>query len=249
MDATAVHIKEASKTDPAALSTERIIYSSLPRHPRILECLNTSIYSLEDVESRIRVSETEDLRFVLAPSGDLQKYLFNHPDVPQRLRAKWGVQIAEGLAFLHSHNIVWADCSPANMLLTADLDILLCDFGGSGIAGGETNVIPPVSYLDPSRDFASHFKGERRLDIYAFGCVFLQILAYNADFLSPEPPAVHRGGLALDGQPLIDNVRFMPFKLIVQNCWDDKYADAQQLFADVSDAWVQFQQDDRRSSL
>ncbi|KAJ7488144.1 kinase-like domain-containing protein, partial [Mycena latifolia] len=107
---------------------------------------------------------------------------------------KWGAQIAEGLAFLHSHNIVWADCNPVNMLLTADLDILLGDFGGSGIAEGQTNVIPLLYYLDPSRDFASQFKGKRRLDIYAFGCVFLQILTYNTDFLSLESPAIHRGG-------------------------------------------------------
>ncbi|KAJ7195967.1 kinase-like domain-containing protein [Mycena pura] len=187
----AVHIKES---EPDLLCNERIVYSLLGPHPRIAEIKNTNLYTLP-VETRIEKARTEPLCIAFAPNGDLQQYLLNHPDIPQRLRAKWGVQIAEGLAFIHSRHIVWADCTPANMLLTADLDILLCDFGGSGIRGSETGVSPPRIYCDPELDSSRNFSGERRIDIYAFGCVFLEILTYNADFLSPTPPDVRRGGM------------------------------------------------------
>ncbi|KAJ7698954.1 kinase-like domain-containing protein, partial [Mycena rosella] len=114
---------------------ERIVYSILGSHPRIVKCLNADIHTVP-LETRLTVAETEPLRLEIAPNGNLAKYLEDrHQEVPQHLRAKWGVQIAEGPAFLYSKKIVWADCAPANMLLSSTLDVLLCDFGGSGIGG------------------------------------------------------------------------------------------------------------------
>ncbi|KAJ7766261.1 hypothetical protein B0H14DRAFT_3165252 [Mycena olivaceomarginata] len=136
-----VYIKECDPEFPSLLSTERIIYSCLGPHPRILECLNGNIYSLP-VETRYEVAKSEPLRFTIAPNGDLMRYLLARRMSPP-LRAKWGLQIAED---------VWGDCSTANMLLTADLDILLCDFGGSALYGGRTNILPPcVTAIPPSR--------------------------------------------------------------------------------------------------
>ncbi|KAJ7834986.1 Alpha/Beta hydrolase protein [Mycena olivaceomarginata] len=161
---------------------------------------------------------------------------------PPQLRAKWGLQIAEGIAFVHSHQIVWGDCSTANMLLTADLDILLCDFGGSALYGGRTNVLPPLCYCDPTIPYEDNLYNGKKVDIFGFGCVFLEILTYNPDVTMTSEPELHRGGNGIQGRSLnsqgllIDDVFFSPFKAIVENCWDGKYADGQQLFAAVCDA-------------
>ncbi|KAJ7073470.1 kinase-like domain-containing protein [Mycena belliarum] len=243
----AVHIKGLDPEWPHLLPNERLIYSLLglsSPHPRIAQCLNTNLYSLP-AETRVQVAETEPLRLAVAPNGDVEQYLFRHPGVSQHQRATWGKQIAEGIAYLHSHNIVWGDCCPANMLLTADLDVLLCDFGGSSMPGARKNsVAPPIQYCDPALDFSYNFSGDRKIDIFAFGCVFLEILTCNADTVAAGwQPVLYRGGRAFNSQKLlIDTVVFDPFKLIVENCWDGSYADGTQLFVAVNDAWVQFQQ-------
>ncbi|KAJ7463838.1 kinase-like domain-containing protein, partial [Mycena galericulata] len=169
------------------------IYSILGPHPRIVECLNENIYLLP-VETRYEVAKTEPLRFTTAPHGDLMRYLFTHPDVPPQLRAKWGLQIAEGIAFVHSRNIVWADCNPENLLLTADLDILLCDFGGSAFDGQRADVAPPMRYCDPTVPYSDNFSRGKKVDVFAFGCVFLEILTYNAVITPGCLPELHRGG-------------------------------------------------------
>ncbi|KAJ7200292.1 kinase-like domain-containing protein, partial [Mycena pura] len=185
-----LHIKVCD--DPDLLSHERLVYTWLGPHPRIVKCLNPSLWSLP-VDTRIKASETEPLSFPKAPHGDLEQYLKAHPDVPARLRIKWARQIAEGIAFIHSRRIAWADCTPANLLLDANLDILLCDFGGSGIDGARSRVILPGRYCDPHVDYSSDYLCGPKVDIFAFGCVFLEILTYNeADTVDYES-TLHRG--------------------------------------------------------
>ncbi|KAJ7189455.1 kinase-like domain-containing protein [Mycena pura] len=218
---------------PYLLANERLAYSWLGRHPRIVECMNIG-------ETDEEIASEEPLVLAMAPNGDLREYMQKHPNVPQRLRARWGLQIAEGLALLHEKRVVWADCTPANMLLTDDLDILLCDFGGAGIGGFENYAAPPLCYSDPEQDNAGAFMGQKSLDIFAFGCVFLEILTYNADFLRKEH-TLTRGGLASNGQLLIDCIAFAPFKHIVENCWDGKYKHGSQLYDAMRDAFDKFE--------
>ncbi|KAJ7864272.1 hypothetical protein B0H14DRAFT_3604273 [Mycena olivaceomarginata] len=206
-----VYIKECDPEFPRLLSTERIVYSCLGPHPRILECLNENIYSLP-VETRYEVAKSEPLRFTIAPNGDLMRYLLARPHVSPQLRAKWGLQIAEG---------------------------------GSALYGGRTNVLPPLRYCDPTIPYEDNLYNGNKVDIFGFGCVFLEILTYNPDVTMTSELELHRGGIqgrSLNSQGLlIDDVFFSPFKAIVENCWDGKYADGQQLFAAVCDAYVQFE--------
>ncbi|KAJ7066348.1 kinase-like domain-containing protein [Mycena amicta] len=160
-----------------------------------------------------------------APNGDLERYLYAHPDVAAHTRAKWGLQIAEGIALLHANDIVWGDCSPSNILLTAELDVWLCDFEGSALPGaGRNDCAPPRRYRDPSIDVVENFNGDKRVDIFAFGCVILEILTVDADIVaavaSGWQASLDRSGIALDGQRLlVDTVAFEPFKIVVEGCW------------------------------
>ncbi|KAJ7025542.1 kinase-like domain-containing protein [Mycena alexandri] len=240
MNTNAVYVKKVKRK---YLVNERLLYSMIGPHPRIVECLNTNLYDLP-ADSRIEVAGKEPIRLALAPNGDLACYMADHPDIPQHTRAKWGVQIAEGIAFIHSRNIVWGDCSPKNILLNADLDAMLCDFAGSALPGIGNSCAPPYRYTNPNIDFGFNFTGHRKIDIFAFGCVFLEILTWTPEASDQDwVPNVHRGGLSFDRERLlIDTVVFASFKEIVENCWDDKYEDCGQLFAAVSAAWEKFKQ-------
>ncbi|KAJ7172932.1 kinase-like domain-containing protein [Mycena crocata] len=250
---TEMHIKK-NPTEEHQFN-ERYAYSRFSAHSRIsllhesgyrriLECLNQNMWTLP-VENRYSICSTEPLRFPKAPNGDLQSYLQLNPDVPARLRAKWGQQIAEGISFVHACGVVWADCTPSNMLLDAKLDILLCDFDASTQPGQRVRGVIVDRYSKPGADVNSDYFMGYKLDIYAFGCVFLEILTYNADIADAAPhwtPVLHRGGVAFNSRkPLIDNVVFPPFKAIVENCWDLMYADGRELFEAVCNACAEFE--------
>ncbi|KAK7007369.1 kinase-like domain-containing protein [Favolaschia claudopus] len=211
-NADGVHIKTFD--DPHILMRERMMYSGLGPHPRILECLNPFDWT---VPLEQRVSATEPLRFPKAPHGDLQQYLLVHPDPPLPLRIQWIRQIAEGLEFIHSRDIFWADCTPANMLLMDDLAIVLCDFEGSVTIRERTRVVLPDRYMQPDADFSGDYFRGPKVDIYAFGCVMLEILTHGVANVENRGwiPDFHRGGLSSDPQHLlIDLLPFSPFKTL-----------------------------------
>ncbi|KAJ7071342.1 kinase-like domain-containing protein [Mycena amicta] len=232
---------------PDWLPNERFVYSTLGPHERITPCLNTSVFDLvspaDGGPDYDLGYNTETLRLARAANGDLRQYLHSHPDIEEHMRAKWGLQIAEGIAFLHEREIVWGDCSPTNVLLNAKLEVWLCDFAGSSLPFSPAlTVAPPDRYCFPEM---ANFSADKRIDIYAFGCVFLEMLTWDENTVAKGwwLSNLHRGGLALDGERLlIDTVSFAPFKQIVQGCWDGLYKDGGQLFTAMSEAWAAFQQ-------
>ncbi|KAJ7194400.1 kinase-like domain-containing protein, partial [Mycena pura] len=118
-------------------------------------------------------------------NGDLARYLAGHPQTDLHQRVTWALQIADGLAWLHHRRVVWADCTLRNVLLTADFQVRLSDFEGSGFHMKPNNseevwvrnsAIAPARYLDPEAPLEANYNGDPRVDIYAFGCVFLELL-------------------------------------------------------------------------
>ena len=154
-----------SDTDEFMMDIEDAILRLLGNHSRI-------------VTYRGRDDTTGALIFDTAPNRDVQRYLISHSDTPLRIRAKWGFQLAEGIVYLHSKHIVWADCSPSNLLLTSDLDILLCDFAGSSISGLPPSVCPPAVYSIPRLEWLA----DANMDIFSFGSVFFEILTLQSPY-------------------------------------------------------------------
>ncbi|OGM42550.1 hypothetical protein ABOM_007921 [Aspergillus bombycis] len=76
-------------------------------------------------------------------SGILLEYI-NHRDIladidldntPRHLRAKWKYQLQDLIHRLHGAGIIWGDAKPDNVLVDADDDLWIIDFGG-GITEG-----------------------------------------------------------------------------------------------------------------
>ncbi|KAI0783283.1 kinase-like domain-containing protein, partial [Abortiporus biennis] len=97
-------------------------------------------------------------------------------DIP---REPWLLEIARGLAYLHSENVVHADLRGVNILVDDDLHIRLSDFGLALVIdpsstsytcsylGGSARWLAPEVLKETQPSFQS--------DIYAFGCVCVEI--------------------------------------------------------------------------
>ncbi|KAJ7224830.1 kinase-like domain-containing protein, partial [Mycena rebaudengoi] len=119
-------------------------------------------------------------------NGTVLKYLEEHgrQDVDRLL---W--EVAQGLEYLHSRNVVHGDLRGANILITQDWSACLADFGLTSFTeatltttrrSGTTRWMAP-ELLDPDR-FGIQFRRTKASDIYAFACVCLELYTGRPPF-------------------------------------------------------------------
>jgi len=91
-----------------------------------------------------------DLLFAEAVNGSVQNYLNVHANsIDDRLRVKWCREAAEALTYCHSQMVLHCDLRPDNMLPNANLDLSLCDFGGSKNEDFDGGGLPDYGFFDP----------------------------------------------------------------------------------------------------
>ncbi|KAK7029781.1 kinase-like domain-containing protein [Favolaschia claudopus] len=109
------------------------------------------------------------------------------------------LEIARGLEYLHSCNIIHGDLKGANILIQGNGAACLADFGLSNFSdvttspstnrGGSVYWMAP-ELLDPDQ-FESHFVRTTATDVYAFGCVCFEVSFVPARLPLPTCTAVY----------------------------------------------------------
>ncbi len=94
-------------------------------------------------------------------------------------------QVAEGLKFAHSHNIIHRDIKPANVILSNDGRVMITDFGiakgGDDLTITATGqMIGSPAYMSPEQAAGRHV--DRRSDIFSLGIILYEIIAGEKPF-------------------------------------------------------------------
>ncbi|KAJ7147156.1 kinase-like domain-containing protein [Mycena crocata] len=138
---------------------ERKVYEAITPHPRIV-----AFYGVEDYNY---------LSLQYHPNGDLWSYLVNkRPSLATRI--DWAVEIAEGLAHLHSKNVysVHVYFTP----LTNDLHVVLADFGYSVMNASLRHTFttcPPPVFACPDGYYG---RPPKHVDLFGFGVMLFALL-------------------------------------------------------------------------
>jgi len=113
---------------------------------------------------------------------------FNWRDVTQI-----GIDISRALKHAHDHGVIHRDLKPANLLVDANEQVKLTDFGIAKLFGasGMTlngNVLGTVDYMAPEQ--ASGEVTSPRCDLYSLGCVMYALLTGGPPFRGKSIPEV-----------------------------------------------------------
>lgn len=108
-------------------------------------------------------------------------------------------QILRGLKFIHSANVIHRDLKPSNLLLNANCDLKICDFGLARPTAENdqfmTEYVVTRWYRAPelllnSSDYTA------AIDVWSVGCIFMELM--NRKPLFPGKDHVHQMHLLIE---------------------------------------------------
>ncbi|KAK3138704.1 hypothetical protein QOZ80_5AG0372360 [Eleusine coracana subsp. coracana] len=146
------------------------------------------------------------------PNGSLDRHLFcsTLDTLSWRVRYRIAVGVAKGLSYLHDKcrdRIIHCDIKPENILLDADFEPKVADFGLAKLVGRDTSRVlttmrGTIGYLAP--EWISGEPITTKADVYSYGMMLFEIVSgrRNADNgkteSGPEPLSSGVGGSGSD---------------------------------------------------
>lgn len=150
-----------------AFEEEARVTASLS-HPNIVRVMTTG-----------RAFDRFFIAMELVPGGHFEHHIRTEGKIPEARMLKLAIQIASGLKAAHEAKLIHRDIKPGNILLDADGNAKIVDFGLALVTQGGTArakefwatpyYVPPETIEGAAEDFRS--------DIYAFGATLYHALA------------------------------------------------------------------------
>ena len=109
----------------------------------------------------------------LAANGDLNQFLRNHKPDYQDI-VQWLCQAADALQFAHEHAVIHCDLKPSNLLLDADRNLIISDFGFARQLmlrpSADYEFAGTPAFMAPEQIDPSFGPLSAATDIYGLGC-------------------------------------------------------------------------------
>ena len=117
----------------------------------------------------------------LATGGELYKRLQAEERFSEAQTARWIAQIADALRVVHENKVIHRDIKPENLLLDAEDNLKIADFGWSTIAKHKRKTFcGTLDYLAP--EMLSDGVYDNRVDVWALGVLCYECLTGRAPF-------------------------------------------------------------------
>ncbi len=146
------------------------------------------------------------------PGGTLKQKMNGKP-MPWRDAARLLLPVCRALGYAHEEGIIHRDIKPSNIMLSQSGEPMLTDFGIAKIISGEEDTadltgtgvgIGTADYMAPEQGVGNV---DKRVDIYALGVVYYQMVTGRLPYKADTPMAVM---LKKNTEPLPSPRQFVP---------------------------------------
>jgi beta-lactam-binding protein with PASTA domain/predicted Ser/Thr protein kinase len=142
--------------------------------------------------------ESDDTYFIVMEYVDgepLSSIIHTQAPVNPASAAQVAADIAKALTYAHRHGVVHRDVKPGNVLITADGQVKVTDFGIARAVGNLDDqvtqtglVMGTATYFSPEQ--AQGLDVDGRSDIYSLGVVLYEMLVGRPPFIGDTPVAI-----------------------------------------------------------
>ena len=130
--------------------------------------------------------------------------------------------IARGMQYLHSMQIVHRDLKSLNILLDSNCRIRICDFGFSRHADSESQMTSGIG--TPHWMAPEILKGRKnytaKVDVYAYAIVLWELATSQTPYFGQDTKYIINEVITKDVRPLLPNDINPAWKDLITQCWD-----------------------------
>jgi len=176
--------------------------------------------------------EGDELRALLAPGAAL----------PVMQAVDIAMQVADGLAYAHEHDVIHRDIKPANIMVTRNGLAKITDFGIARMRAAKVvtqtgMVLGSPKYMSPEQVLGK--RAEARSDIFSLGAVLYEMLTGKAPFLGADVNAMMFQTLNLvppppgTFNPVVPSMLDLIVAKMLAKVPDDRYLSAREVVNDL----------------
>src|SRR3984957_2905840 len=238
----------AIKTITASLATDTHLRERFYREAQSAGSLqHPNIVTIHDL------GEHEQIPYIameLIEGESLESLIARRPPLPLSLKLVYATQACRAFDYAHKRGIVHRDIKPANVMLTKEGVVKVVDFGIARVV--ETSktktgvLIGTFAYMSPEQYDGEH--ADERSDIWSFGVLFYELLAYQRPFAGEAPAKLMRSITDHQPKPLVEVLADCPPELadIVSKCLqkspDNRCQSMEELLLDLEPVCKRLQQ-------
>ena len=200
------------------------------QHPNIV-----TIYDLGDADG------VPYIAMELLEGESLDQLIGRRTPLPVPLKLTYALQACRALDYAHKRGIIHRDIKPDNVMLTKDGTVKVVDFGIARVL--ETSktqtgmLLGTFAYMSPEQYHGEH--ADARSDIWSFGVLLYELLAYQRPFKGHTPASLMHSICQLQPQPLLEVAPDCPPALekvvqrVLQKSADERYQSMEELLLDL----------------